>query len=104
MGFEGDDDEQARAFVVAARGVCRRHDPPVPADDGFPESFWRDLAELGFFSLATSGETAVEIAAVTEELGGHGCPGPLWETVLAVRALGPARAARLVDGSTVVSV
>ncbi|MFI1194282.1 acyl-CoA dehydrogenase family protein [Micromonospora sp. NPDC020750] len=89
MTLEVDYGQQPREFAEAVRALCRRHEEGwrhLPGD-GFPEQTWQDLADIGFLGLAAEGtEVAGEIAAVMEELGGLGCPGPLWETVLATRA------------------
>jgi alkylation response protein AidB-like acyl-CoA dehydrogenase len=83
-------DEQQRAFVAAIRTLgerCRTEWESPSSADGFPVRTWSELAEIGCFALAETSGTAVELVAVLEELGRLGCPGPLWETVLAVRAL-----------------
>lgn len=99
-------DEQQRAFVDAIRilGERRRTEWDSPATDGFPARTWSELADIGFFALAQDDADAVELAAVMEELGRIGCPGPLWETVLAVRALDAELVRVVVDGTEVATV
>ena len=98
-------DEQQRAFADAVRELARRRAPEWASGDAFPEETWRDLARIGLFALAVDGvDAAVETAAVCEALGGAGCPGPLWETVTAVRAAGPDLAAALAAADQVATV
>ncbi|MDG4834372.1 acyl-CoA dehydrogenase family protein [Solwaraspora sp. WMMD1047] len=90
MALDVEYDEEQRAFVAAIRTLgerCRTEWVSPSAADGFPTRTWSELADIGCFALAETSGAAVELVAVLEELGRLGCPGPLWETVLAVRAL-----------------
>ncbi|MGE5156285.1 MAG: acyl-CoA dehydrogenase family protein, partial [Betaproteobacteria bacterium] len=95
-------DDQQRAFSDAVRLLCDRVRPEW-TEQRFPERTWAELAAIGLFELVEPSGTA-ELAAVLTELGAQGCPGPLWDAVLAIGALPPESTRSLVDGSQVAVV
>jgi alkylation response protein AidB-like acyl-CoA dehydrogenase len=73
----------------------------------FPHQLWRGLAEIGVFHPAAPGcdaGGALELCAIAETLGEHVCPGPIAATYIAIQVLDEEDAARLLDGTALVSL
>ena len=88
LGF--DDGQAAIAAVVEQLCRDRCNDEVVRRAAGaFPEELWRELADLGVLSLASSGGEggALELVAALEPLGRAAFPGPLVATILAAQLL-----------------
>lgn len=101
-----DDGQQAIADALDQFCRDRCDDDVVRASaDAFPRALWREVAGLGVFAAATEGEAggALEIGAAMEALGRAVFPGPLYETIVAVRALPSAEAASVADGEVIVA-
>ncbi|MEN8161124.1 MAG: acyl-CoA dehydrogenase family protein [Myxococcota bacterium] len=71
----------------------------------FDEERWRELAGLGVLLVGADGESgACELVASFEALGAAAAPGPLVETVLAVRLLPAALRQAVASGEVLVAV
>ncbi len=90
-----------------------RIQPALPEPDAsgdFPRDRWRAVAAAGALGMSADdvGASALDLVAVGEGLGLGGCPGPWWQTLLAVPALAAPEADTDVDavlaGDLIVSV
>ena len=84
----------------AVAAWCRERGTPA-----FDRSRWRELAELGALSAGVDGESgALELVATCEALGAAATPGPLVETVIALRLLPEPERAALAAGDAIVAL
>jgi alkylation response protein AidB-like acyl-CoA dehydrogenase len=101
----GDDQRELAASV---RRYVERHvgDDVARAEvHEMPTPWWKGLAELGVLALGTDGAGgALDVAAVCEELGRGGVPGPFAATFVAAQLLEPDDRAAVIDGAAVVAV
>ena len=102
-------DDAQQAIVDAMTQFCRDRCPDSViknATGKFPESLWRELADLGVLALVTpEGEGgAMEMVAALEGLGAAVFPGPLVATFLATQVLGEGDRRAVARGEAVVSV
>jgi len=101
-------DEGQLAIADALAQFCadRADDETVKAAAGsFPETLWRELAELGVLAAgAPEGEGgALEVCAAMEALGRAVFPGPLAATYLAGQVLDASDRVAVVEGRVLVS-
>src|SRR3954468_21070222 len=103
MDFTASSDQ--RALAEGVREFCARRydDEALRAQTPADASLWRDLAELGVFTLRTpepdgSGLGVAEAALAFEELGRSLVPGPLVGTHLAAGVVDGAAAGAAVVG------
>jgi alkylation response protein AidB-like acyl-CoA dehydrogenase len=109
LNFDYDEDQDAMRAAVDrfctqqnVRDIARQSGAP------FPLALWRQLAELGAFSVVVPGDAqsggALAMCAINETLGQHLFPGPLAATYIALQVLEPEPAAGVVDGQLLVSL
>jgi alkylation response protein AidB-like acyl-CoA dehydrogenase len=110
-GLDFDYDEEQVAFCAAIDRFCTRQQVRELAwlsDAAFPMALWRELADLGAFSVLLPGETqsggALAICAISETLGLHLFPGPLAATYMALQVLQGGAAEQVVEGRALVCV
>jgi hypothetical protein len=71
----------------------------------FERARWKELAELGVLSVGADGESgARDLVATCEALGAAATPGPLLETVIALRLLPEPECTALGAGAAIVSL
>ncbi|MFW5417629.1 acyl-CoA/acyl-ACP dehydrogenase [Nocardiopsis sp. CNT-189] len=105
-------DSEQRLFAETVRGLLSGADACGAArawgrgDRAPGRALWRALADAGVFALAVpeehggAGVRPVELVAALIEVGRHGVPGPVVETLAAARVLGdPEALAGIADGS-----
>ena len=84
----------------AVAAWCRERGTPA-----FERTRWKELAELGALSAGADGESgARELVATCEALGAAATPGPLVETVIALRLLPESERAALAVGDAIVAL
>lgn len=110
-GLDFDYDEEQVAFRAAIDRFCTQQqlrELARQSDAAFPTNLWRELADLGTFSVLQQGETqsggALAICAISEILGLHLFPGPLAATYMALQVLQGEAAVRVVEGRVLVCV
>jgi alkylation response protein AidB-like acyl-CoA dehydrogenase len=101
-------DKQQTTYATALSAFCAKHGETwASAPRGeFPRDAWSGIAELGVLGLAMedSGATALDLMAAHQALGAGGCPGPHWQTVLAVGVLAGKELDDVAEGELIVSV
>lgn len=102
-------DEQQTTYATALSAFCAKHGETwaSTAQRGvFPLDAWSGIAELGVLGLAMedSGATALDLMAAHQALGAGGCPGPHWQTVLAVGVLDGKELDDVAAGAVIVSL
>lgn len=119
LNFDFNEDQEAIRGAIErfctqqnVRDIARQSGAP------FPLALWRQLAELGVFSviLPADGQSddahstdaqsggALALCAITETLGQHLFPGPIAATYIALQVLEPETAASVIDGHLLVSL
>lgn len=97
-----------QAFAESIVGACRKQLPALSDLDAaaFHRGSWVALAELGVLSLTSpdTGATALDVVAACEAVGYAGCPGPVWQTLLALPVLDDATRERIERGEGPVAV
>jgi alkylation response protein AidB-like acyl-CoA dehydrogenase len=101
-------DEQQTTYATALTAFCAKHGSSWASGTRgvFPRDAWSGIAELGVLGLAMedSGATALDLMAAHQALGAGGCPGPHWQTVLAVGVLDGTELDDVAAGELIVSV
>jgi alkylation response protein AidB-like acyl-CoA dehydrogenase len=102
-------DEQQRSYAQAIASFCAKHAEVWAAPSSASElspALWTGLGELGVLGLtsAASGAEPLDVVAAHEALGAGGCPGPLWQTALAVGVLAGDDLDAVSAGSLIVTV
>ena len=107
LDLDFDVGQQALADALARLCRDRGADDALGVPMGcFPETLWREIAELGVLAIGTAeGEGgALELVAAMESLGAAVFPGPLVATAFALRLLPEAERRPIASGKSVVCV